>query len=58
MKTKWIFITIVLMILAYATITAAITFAWMLYIGSIAAGVVLIVIAYFKIKKWWKRNQL
>ncbi len=42
------------MILAYAVIHAIISFLWMIYIGAIAAVVVLIVIAYFKIKKFLK----
>ena len=52
MKLKWILITMALMILAYATIHAIISFVWMVYIGVIAACVVLCVLAYFKIKKW------
>jgi len=55
MKTiKWILITMALMILAYAVIHAIISFIWMVYIGIIAACVVLVVIGYLKLKKWLK----
>lgn len=53
---KWILITMGLMILAYAVIHAIISFVWMVYIGVIAAGVVLVVIGYFKLKKWLNGN--
>ena len=43
-----------LMILAYAVIHAIISFIWMVYIGIIAACVVLVVIGYLKLKKWLK----
>jgi hypothetical protein len=54
MKLKWVAITMALMILAYAVIHAIISFIWMVWIGVIAAGVVLVVFGYFKIKKWLK----
>lgn len=56
MKLKWIFITMALMILAYAVIHAVITFFWMVWVGVIAAAVVLVVLGYFKVKKWLKDN--
>jgi uncharacterized membrane protein len=57
MKTKWIVITMILMILAYAVIHAILVFAWMLKIGVIAAAVVAVVILYFKAKKWLRGDQ-
>ena len=58
MKTvKWVLIAMILMIFAYAIIHAIISFLWMIYVGSIAFVVVLIVIAYIKIRNWAKRNK-
>jgi len=48
--TKWIVITMILMILAYAVLHAILVFAWMVKIGVIAAVVVAIVILFFKAK--------
>jgi len=55
MKTvKWIVITMILMVIAYAVIHAVLVFAWMLQIGVMAMAVVAIVMLYFKGKKWLK----
>lgn len=56
-KTKWVLVTMVLMILAYAVIHAILVFAWMVKIGIIAAAVVAVVILYFKVKKWLRGDQ-
>lgn len=54
MKTKTLVITILLMILAYAILTALYTFVWMIRLGISAAFVTIIVIAYFKIRNFFK----
>jgi hypothetical protein len=58
MSLKWILITIGLMILAYAVIHALFVFAWMIHVGFIAGIVVLIVIAYFKLRAWLNNKSL
>ncbi len=52
---KWILITLFVMIITYALINAIISFATSIFIGSIAAVVVLIVIGYKKLKDFINR---
>jgi hypothetical protein len=53
-KIKWFLIVAGMMILAYSTVTALVTFFWMIKLGLAAACVAVIVIAYIKIKKFFK----